>query len=174
MKEITIDLEARRATIPVLARQLLDAPFLLYGRDPNVGLDCIAIMAISACQAGFSCPHILIRKVVNGQRWPPLLDAIRMDLEPVKKVNEIRVGDVLWFRIPGAEIDHFAIVSELNPIRMIHTNPLTLDNPSEDRLTDVMIPISFYRALGTWERWLSGAFRFAKLLDQSEGAQSLI
>jgi cell wall-associated NlpC family hydrolase len=162
MKSGKIGLDTRHAMIPVLARKLLDVPFALYGRDVDRGIDCVGVMAIAATQAGFDCPNLLIRKLdANGNRWPPLMDAIAMDTVPVS-IRDLKPGDVLWFRIPYAQIDHFAIVSCINPIKMVHTNPLTLQNPTEERLTDTMIPVSFYRSLGSWERWLSGAFRFVK------------
>lgn len=166
MKEITIDLDARYAMIPVLARKLLDVPFILYGRDTDDGIDCVGVMAIAATQAGFDCPSILVRKLdANGQRWPPLMQAIANDTFPVS-CKELQLGDVLWFRIPYAEIDHFAIVSATNPVRMVHTNPLTLSDPAEQRLTDTMLAV--YPSLGSWERWLRGAFRFARLTVEPE------
>jgi cell wall-associated NlpC family hydrolase len=159
MKETTIDLDARYDKIPILARKLLDVPFLLFGRDPNVGIDCVGVMALAAAEAGFHCPSIL-RREASDRRALPLLDAIQTDLFPVY-FNEIRIGDVLWFRIPGALIDHFAIVTDTNPIKMVHTNPLTLGDPTEQLLTDIML--ACYPSMGSWDRWLQCAFRFAKL-----------
>jgi len=56
---------------------------------------------------------------------------------------------------------HLAIVSGTNPITMIHTSPLTIGATLEQKLTDPM-PVHgpYLKVLGTWDRWLTGAYRF--------------
>jgi hypothetical protein len=67
MKEITINLDARYGMIPLLARKLLDVPFVLCGRDPNVGIDCVGVAAIAATQAGFDCANMLNLSLVEEE-----------------------------------------------------------------------------------------------------------
>jgi hypothetical protein len=68
MGEIIIDLDERYAMIPVLARKLLDVPVSMLGRDPNIGIDCLGVVSIGATQAGFHCPHMLIRTRCRSNR----------------------------------------------------------------------------------------------------------
>jgi len=113
MKRISIDMDARYEMIPVLARKLLDVPFRLYGRDPNVGIDCVGVTAIAATQAGFDCPYMLMGEPdANGKRMT-MRDAVSRDMKPVETLEDIRPGDLLWFRLFWIEEDmgHLSIVS---------------------------------------------------------------
>ncbi len=180
MKQIIIDVDARYEMVPVLARKLLDVPFRLYGRDPNVGIDCVGVTAIAATQAGFDCPNMLFSTPdASGQRMS-MRDAVLRDMVPVD-LNNIRVGDLLWFRLFWIQEDmgHLAIVSGTNPITMIHTSPLTIGATMEQQLTDPM-PVHgpYQKILGTWDRWLTGAYRFrnvnVELTPEETGAKILL
>ncbi len=112
MKRISIDLDSRYEMIPVLARQYLDVPGKLYGRDPNDGIDCLGLVAIAATQAGFDCPNMLIRVPdANRSCLPPMLGAVEKDMVRVS-LDDIRVGDMLFMQPPQCpyRMDHLAVV----------------------------------------------------------------
>lgn len=98
---VTIDMDARYQMIPVEARKLLDVPFRLYGRDPNVGIDCVGVTAIAATQAGFDCPNMLNSTPdANGRRMS-MRDAVLQDMIPVTKLKDIRPGDLPYAAAEG-------------------------------------------------------------------------
>jgi len=95
MKRISIDLDARyEKMIPVLARKLLDVPFRLYGRDPNVGIDCVGVTAIAATQAGFDCPSMLISTPDASGKRMTMRDAVSRGMKPITKSEDIRPGEL--------------------------------------------------------------------------------
>lgn len=168
MKEVTIDLDAQYDKIPILARRLLDVPFVLYGRDPNVGIDCVAVVALAASQAGFDCSNMLVRTLDDHGNRTPLMDAVMADTSAIKKIKQVRPGDVLWFRLDfmPCEMHHFAIVTETNPIKFLEASLLQTTRPGEKALTDPII--SEFRTLGGYDRWLRGVFRFRRLNEPLE------
>jgi hypothetical protein len=176
MKEITIDLDARYEMVPVLARKYLDAPAKLYGRDLDSGIDCLGVVAIAATQVGFHCPHMLIRTPDATGKRPPMMEAIELDMVRVA-TKEIRTGDMLWLQPNmGRRWDHLAIVSKLNPIEIIHTDPLAVQKVKEHRLSDPVINQGmFITPQVCWDSWVKGAYRFQALsLDLPPEIESVI
>src|ERR1043166_3202432 len=119
------DLAARRELIPRFAYNLLDVPFRLYGRDPNVGIDCVAVVAMAASQAGFDCQNMLVRTLDAKGNRTPLMEAVFADTFSIA-LNQAVPGDMLWFRLDWmpCEMHHFAIVTETNPIKFLEASLL--------------------------------------------------
>lgn len=62
--------------------------------------------------------------------------------------------------------DHLAVVSNTNPITIIHTDPLLIGAVTEHRLSESR-PAEFRNIIGwtrkvqmNWEKWVRGAYRF--------------
>jgi cell wall-associated NlpC family hydrolase len=149
--------------------QYRGAPGLMYGRDPNVGIDCLGLVAMAATQAGFDCPNMLIRTPGPDGKVPPMMDRIAADMVPVK-LDDLRVGDMLWLKFPTGRVwDHLAVVSDNNPLTIIHTDPTFFQSVKEHRLSEsIVIPDMFtglspIRLPMSWANLLHGAFRFKHL-----------
>lgn len=176
MQELTIDLNARYEMIPVLARQYLDAPGVLYGRDPNTGIDCLGLVAMAATQAGFDCPSMLIRTLdpTTGRR-PPMMEAVEKDMARVE-LNDIRPGDMLLLRPPYCPYpwDHLAVVSFIKPVSIIHTDPLLTGGVTEHPISESRSAV-FRNFFGltrrfdmSWIKWVRGAYRFQYLWSEDK------
>ena len=107
------------------ARTWLDTPWRHQGRVKHIATDCLGMVGGIAANLGLvSSDRWLGDPVFAGYgRIPqtaPLLDGCARYLEPVAK-HLITRGDVLLMSFTEVRTpQHFAIVSELNPIYIIH------------------------------------------------------
>jgi NlpC/P60 family putative phage cell wall peptidase len=99
-----------------IARGYLGTPFHHQGRLPNVGLDCagVVVCALKACGIAVTDVHGYGRIPANGL----FMAAVNKHCDRVD-LAAVQPGDLLMFRFRDAP-QHIAIVSSVNPTRIIH------------------------------------------------------
>lgn len=113
-------------------RQWIGVDFLHQGRTSN-GVDCIGILIASAERCGLN--------LVDDLNYAPRADreaALQMMRKHgLYRVQEAMPGDILHFSY-FRQRQHYAIVSRINPIYIIHALSLGTKKVSEQRLDENM------------------------------------
>lgn len=98
------------------AREMIDTPFIHQGRIPNHGLDCGGLVICSLVAAGYSPKDLA--------NYPEIPDGSFVELVEEQgqriAIDDIEPGDFMLFKFEK-EPQHIAIVSQINPIQIIHT-----------------------------------------------------
>jgi cell wall-associated NlpC family hydrolase len=97
------------------AREYIDTPFVHQGRMKNVGVDCAGLCVCVLTELG-----LILSDVKNYKRIPDgnvFADTVNKNLT---RKDNMEVGDFLIFAF-DSEPQHIAIVSQLNPLKIIHS-----------------------------------------------------
>lgn len=106
-----------RTEFVATARSYLNTPFHHQGRVPGVGLDCagVVVCALNANNYGVQDRSGYGRIPTGGE----FMAAVWLHCDHINLV-EVRVGDLMMFAF-RTEPQHIAIVSHVDPIRLIHS-----------------------------------------------------
>jgi cell wall-associated NlpC family hydrolase len=98
------------------ARGMIGTPFKHQGRLPGVGVDCAGLVICALADAGVS-----IRDVKGYGRLPAhgVFMGVVDDHSDRIEQADIQVGDLMVFAF-RAEPQHIAVVSCVDPVRIIH------------------------------------------------------
>lgn len=98
------------------ARSMIDTPFVHQGRVPHIGLDCGGLAIFASKDAG-----IELEDLTNYPEIPDgsFIALVQKQGEQIK-LSEVEPGDFMMFRFER-DPQHIAIVTEINPIHIIHT-----------------------------------------------------
>jgi len=98
------------------ARGMIGTPFKHQGRLPGVGVDCAGLVICALADAGVS-----IRDVKGYGRLPAhgvFMGVVEDHFDRIEQAD-IQVGDLMVFAF-SAEPQHIAVVSCVDPVRIIH------------------------------------------------------
>jgi NlpC/P60 family putative phage cell wall peptidase len=100
------------------ARHYLGTPFTHQGRMRGVGVDCVGLVACAAADAGIELPDVprSYGRTPDGS----LERELARYCERVLHVGLVQPGDLLLFRIYSLRPRHVAIVTQAEPLAMIH------------------------------------------------------
>lgn len=92
--------------LALAARSFIGAPFRLYGRDPDTGLDCVGLLVVSLNSIGIRADPPSGYRLRNSaiDRWLGHLHSAEL----IKNSAPIQAGDVLLV-YPGPRQYHFMI-----------------------------------------------------------------
>lgn len=112
-----------RADIVAAARSQLEVGWMHQGRLADVALDCIGLLLVTALQVGVAEARMAINDPVlkSYDRSPEpvsLIATCDRYLDPITQ-GEMTLGDIPVFRFKRHP-QHFAIISELKPLSMVH------------------------------------------------------
>lgn len=100
------------------ARRWLDVPYQHQGRTRH-GVDCLGLLVVLARELGVSdYDEAAYSRNPSGRHMRLMLDA---HLIPKDRRRAFAVGDVLHMAA-GIQPQHLAIVSGVNPLRVIHAH----------------------------------------------------
>jgi len=99
------------------ARRYCGTPFRHQARLPGVGLDCVGLIVCAAEEAGISIAAPIDYAAIPD---PVLLLESLIDRCDRIDRSELQLGDIVCFRIYCSKPRHLAIVSNVDPLMIVH------------------------------------------------------
>lgn len=120
---------------------MIGTPFVHQGRNPQHGVDCGGLVVIACARAGINLSDLGNYNAIPDGSFIKLVEeqGDKIDL------SDIRIGDFMMFKFEK-EPQHIAIISQLNPIHIIHTW-MSVGKVVENGFDDY------------WQRRLTGCYR---------------
>lgn len=143
-----------REQIVAEARSWIGTPFVHQADRKGIGCDCIGLVRGVAIATGIFPPDVLrepvLKPYLNYGRFPDgrLIPACREFLTQIS-FAEVQPGDILIFRVFDKHAQHAGIVTETEPLKMVHSYSRTRVMACIEQLVDAF-----------WRGRIVGVFRY--------------
>lgn len=143
-----------RDQIVAEARSWIGTPFVHQADRKGIGCDCIGLVRGVGVALGIFPPDVTIsrelRPFLNYGRAPDgrLLPACRKFLDQIS-FADVLPGDILIFRVLDKHAQHAGIVTEIQPLTMVHSYSKTRVMACIEQTVDAF-----------WRSRVAGAFRY--------------